>query len=509
MQQVTNIRGKKWTIGLDWEILPGEGSPRQEAKTVAMRNKTGYALFLSYGSNTAIGLAPRPKKEPSAAYALALANQKVLDDNNGDNYFSDWVVVEELGDEKYWMGVIKNGLPSPQYDAIFDITQIKEHFAQLMINDNFTVFSPSTEIQSFLEGQKTVDTRGLNELTSEVNTKFKYDKLLGIPTSVIYAFLTLLALALIAYAAYAFVQGRNLAEKKANLLKQQKAAEIAAQNQYEQEMKAYEEQKVKAKADAENGILIGLSGVPMNIISSWYNTISNHPLGTHGWNLKKIECYYDPKKAADNNIDPKQVFACDMLYDRTGLSTNRMFLQDYPNGKISGNSAVYSKLVPINAETLARPDYATLNTLPYAKDWGFDMVSQLQLLKIVDVDHEIKPSTDITYQTLPKPLTPKEKAEGKKPNAPETIPTGFAKGEVIVKSPNFEILRELSDNVDFKAVGVKKVMFNPTSSGIVWELYMDYYIKSDKGGMTGADSSALSNNAVPPTDTKLPNAPGQ
>ena len=89
MQQVTNIRGKKGTIGLDWEILPGEGSPRQEAKTVAMRNKTGYALFLSYGSNTAIGLAPRPKKEPSAAYALALANQKVLDDNHGDNYFSD------------------------------------------------------------------------------------------------------------------------------------------------------------------------------------------------------------------------------------------------------------------------------------------------------------------------------------------------------------------------------------------------------------------------------------
>ena len=38
--QTIDIKNKKWTVGLEWEILPGESSFKEEAKDVGlMREK--------------------------------------------------------------------------------------------------------------------------------------------------------------------------------------------------------------------------------------------------------------------------------------------------------------------------------------------------------------------------------------------------------------------------------------------------------------------------------------
>ena len=147
--QITQLRGKKWVIGLDWEILAGDLSIKQEAKDVAEKTNCNYGLLIEYENQYAIGLSQKSSKEPSAALNLALANQESRAQNGLDNY-PDWIVVEEAGEDKYWMGVIKNGLPAPQFDAVFDITTVKEKFAELIVNDTYKFFSRTGKGVMFL-----------------------------------------------------------------------------------------------------------------------------------------------------------------------------------------------------------------------------------------------------------------------------------------------------------------------------------------------------------------------
>lgn len=63
-------------------------------------------------------------------------------------------------------------------------------------------------------------------------------------------------------------------------------------------------------------------------------------MGTHGWDLKKVECYFTRDQQA-----PK--FACDYLFSKGGLASNRMLLQDYPTAKIVGNDAVVTEDISI------------------------------------------------------------------------------------------------------------------------------------------------------------------
>ena len=132
------------------------------------------------------------------------------------------------------------------------------------------------------------------------------------------------------------------------------------------------------------------------------------------------------------------------------------------------------------------------------------MISQLQLLKIVNIEHEIKPSSSITYVIPAKPLSPIEQQSGQKANIEEQKTIGYAKGQIILKNDNFELMKEVVDNVDFKGVSVRKATFEPRSLGeINWIIQLDYYVQEDStGGIAGSDSSSLSNSAIPSSNTK-------
>ena len=496
--QITEFKGKKWAIGLDWETLPGEAPIKQEAKEVATKTNCNFGVLLDYDGQYAIGLSAKMPKMPSAALYLSLANQEQRS-NSSDSEYADWIFVEDVGDDKYWMAVIKNGLPSPQYDAVYDLTTIKEKFGELIVNDTYKFYSPCGEIVTLFDGVKYVETKTLNELTEGVKTKRKFEKLRGIPNNVIYAGIGIVGIGVLLFGASMFLEGKNLKDKAKAFKQQQEQQERQAQEQYQSEMKNYNDTIKKNREDLNSNVLLGLSGTPSSIIKSWYENISDHETGNHGWDLKKIECYYNRQLSIIPGQPSENKFACDYQYKRSGLSTNRMLLQDYPDAKISGNDAVITKNIKINKESLVTPSLSILDSLPTVKNWGFDMISQLQLLKIVEIEHETKSSTDITFSSPPKPLTPQEKKEGKKSSSTETIPIGIAKGELIVSNKNnFELLNELADNVEFKAVGVRKATFTVKGLGEMnWEVVMDYYLKSEGAGLVGASSTGLNNSSVP------------
>jgi Pilin accessory protein (PilO) len=507
--QITQLKGKKWAIGLDWEILAGDLAIKLEAKDVAEKTNCNYGLLIDYDGQFALGLSPKASKEPSASLYLALANQETRASDGMDNY-PDWIVVEEVGDDKYWMGVVKNGLPAPQFDAVFDITTIKEKFGELIVNDTYKFFSPCGEIISLFDGLKYVEAKSLNDLTSSVKTKIKYNKLRGIPNTVIYTGVGIIVVAGLLMGGLSLMEGHSLKQKAMAIKQKQEVQRKMEQDRYEAETKDYNLQMARLQKEATEGVLLGLAGDPNKILGAWYNAVSSHELGTHGWGIGNIECYYNPKLPGALVPQTGEELACDYQFVRNGLTTNRMLVQDYPDAKISGNSALVTNVLKTDRASLTVPTPDILTTLPNAKNWGFDMISQLQLLKIVNIDYDLKASSDVTFQGLPKPLTPQQKAEGKTPVPGGPVSIGLSRGEIVIKSKNLELLKEVADNVDFKAVGVKKVAMKMGNLGeISWDLTLVYYVKSDAGGIVAANSVSLSNSSVPgKVDTNAPPTSG-
>lgn len=499
--QIIEIKNKKWTVGLEWEILPGDSSFKEEAKEIAEKTSSNFGVITEYEGQFSIGLSKKVNpKNPSANLYLALANQEKRTTETNANYYPDWIVVEEVGDDKYWMAIIKNGIPTPQSDATLDITTVKDRIIDLLVNDTFTIYSPCVEIKALFDSQKNIEEIGLNELTSEVHTKVKFLKLRGIPDSVIKSGVGLAVILCLLYGGYTFMEGRDLAEKQRIFVENQEAEQKAAENKYQQDIALWEKQKVQNEIDAKNKIKLAMRLNPSGIVSAWYDLVGGIDAGTHGWQLGKIECYVEDKTE-------RTEASCDILFNRTGLSTNRMFLQDYPDAILKGDQALVKKKVLIAEKDINTNSETLIAGLYTAKNWGFDMISQLQLLKIVNIEHEIKPSASITYSVPAKPLSPVEQKSGQKMHAEEQKSIGYAMGQIIIKNDNFELMKEVVDNVDFKGVSVRKATFEPRALGEVnWNLQLDYYVKEDNtGGIAGSDSSNLSNNAIPAQNGKVEN----
>lgn len=505
--QVLDIKGKKWMVGLEWEILPNDSTIKQEAKEVAEKTSSNFGIIVEYDSTYAIGLTKKQTKDPSAALYLALANQNMREGGGISNEYPDWVVLEEVGDDKYWMSVIKSGIPAPQFDAVLSITEIKDRITELLINDTYTVYTSAGEIIAIFDGIKHIENRSLNDLTSDVKTKLKFVKLLGIPNSVIYAGIAFVVLIAVGYGALQFVEGRNIKEKATILAQKQEKEKREKEQKYQNELALYNKTKKESEEKEMSNVVLGLSGNPSKILNAFYENIGKTEIGTHGWTLKTIECYFGVAPlaanalpilpsvlpvATTNNNSEAQKIACDYLYERTVLATTRMLLEDYPNAKLNGDKAVITKNVEIDPVYIAKADNSVLNSLKLAKDWGFDVQSQLQLLKVANINHEIKGSSEITFNNLGKPLTPGEIASGRQPNPSEVNKLGIGIGEIIIKGSTFDWVKELADNVDFSGAGLRKVKFDVRSMGeFNWEASFNYYIKTKDGGIGSSSSIGL------------------
>jgi hypothetical protein len=497
--QVVEIQNKKWMIDLEWELLPGDNSIKQEVKEIAEKTNLDFGILIEYDSIYAVGLVKKiAKKIPSASLFLALANHNYRGSNSILDY-PDWICVEAINDDKYWMSVIKSGLPAPQYDVLLSISDVKEKIMELISNNNtFTVFSKAPEIINLFDGIQHIENKGLNELTQDISTKIKFEKLRGIPDSVIYTGFGIIGLCVLGFGAYSFISGRTLKEKEAFLRQQQQQQAVQKQQQYEQAMQQYQKDSEMAKQKAIAQALNGLAGNPVNILQAWFNTIGNTNVGTNNWDLKTIQCYFD------NSNQPIK-FACDYLYNRTGLGTNRMLLQDFPNAVISGNQAIVTVPVAINENDLKSPSEDILQKLGNASNWDANLLSQLQLMKIVNINYKIDKSQEITYKLPAKPLSPKQQSAGMKPLSPQEEKLGIAYGDLDVMGKNFDLVKELAQNADFFGTGIKNLTVKFSSGGdMSWEVKFNYYINSSNGQIANSSSKGMSTNAVPNNKNQIP-----
>ena len=491
--QILEIRGKKWAVGVEWEILAGESTAKQEAKEIASKTAHNYGVIVDYDVMTSVGLVKKqPPKAPSAALYLALANQEHRTQVSTTETFLDWIVLEDIGDDKYWMAVIKSGIPAPQFDAIFDITTVKDKITELLINDTYQIYSKSTEVSSLFEGIKEINAFSLNELTEDVKTKNSFVKLRGIPNYVIFGSIATMVTIGILAIGVSFLEGRSLAEKRANLQEKLQEEEVKRQLLYESEVAIHNKAVESNRSVAYERTLNKIRGNPNIILNAWYNAVAEVGLGTHGWTLNTIECYYNIESGAVLNR-----FACDFLYKRTGLSTNRMLLEDFPHAQIKGDQAIVTFNVPIEQEALTYTVVNSLSDLRGVNDWNFNMVSQLQLLKIADIEHKIEPSSDITFEVPPTPVSPAQQQQGISIGVPQQVSLGVSTGNVLISGDSFELIREIADNVDFYGLALRRVTFEVKELGVInWEATFNYFVKNTGGSIGGSDSGKLSNVSV-------------
>jgi hypothetical protein len=507
--QVLKFNDKEWAVDLEWELLLDVGSSKgaitKEAKNVAKKTNNTYGVIVTdpNSNESAVGLSKKPTKRPSAAYCLAIANQEYNNEIVGvaDR---DWIVVEETLNEKFWICVIKDGIPSPETDKILDITEVKELIMNFLTNDTFHLYSTSADIKNIFEDIKFVESRHLNELTENLKIKTKFQKLRGIPNSVVYTGIGLVAL----FSAWLIIDNFYEEYSIQQRAKQAQAARLAEeqrqQAEYEAKLKIYHEEIERLKIQAKEGVLLGLSGIPSPVLNAWYEAVGAIDPGSNGWTLDGINCVSSP-------LSSEAKSSCTINFSRTGLTTNRMLLQDFPDAQILGDKATVTRNVLTDNTIFEKPSLSSLDNLPNSQNWGFNMISQLQLLKLVNIDFKINQSEDITIIPPLKPLSPQEVAEGKKAVQPAPESIGISRGTVVITNDNFALLKELAENVDFVATGVSKVDFKMGMMGSInWEVTLNYYIKNDTGVLPNSNSATLSNSALPdPNNANTQNAPQQ
>ena len=492
--QIVDFKGKKWVIGLDWEVLPGNKTIKAEIKDVAISEKKAYGVLITQGMSenqhsgqggkfVAIGLSNKPSKYPSAALSLALANDAETNSASEFDYKTDWIVIEELPNDRYWMVGISKNIPLPQTDVILDRTSLVEKINNLLQNDVFKIFSTSAEIREVYEGRKEIINKGINDLTADIHTKTKFKKLTGIPTNVMIAGAVAIAIT-VGYLGFQTYSESALAQKQREEVAARAAAEEEArQREYDEQMRQYKIAYEEAKNNAVSSVVNGLSGDPNKLLNAFYQVVGDFNFGSSGWKIERINCQFN--HALDKKAN------CVINFKRTGLTTNRMLLQDYPDAVINGDSASVSRAVIASSDTFKVPSLSILDQLPTAKTWGFDMISQLQLLKIVKVNHIVSSSSEIFFTPPAKPLNEQEKSGGLIQETPVPVSIGIASGSIELNSDNFIILREVADNIDFKSVGVTNVDFFMENNKLSWKVLMNYYVKNGDGVIGASDSRSL------------------
>lgn len=155
MQEI-KIDGKTLTIGLEWDALKRETSQSKEIKELVKNNpgvKHGI-LLKSTEDEIVIGMIPAGEKikSPSGAAYLAAANKKENAINKkNDEPLKDWIVVEMVENDKFWLCVIKNGIPLPGFDFLDDWDGIYSRIVELLETSDFDLYVSETNFNTVFD----------------------------------------------------------------------------------------------------------------------------------------------------------------------------------------------------------------------------------------------------------------------------------------------------------------------------------------------------------------------
>lgn len=460
------IRVGPYTVLAHVEWVASQAETQKEAIEEALSQETGkkYGIVIEGLETFAVGLTEKAEKATVGAAWLA-DSQK----NDGD-----FILIEPLDGDEYWMCAIKNGTPFYGSDLVGKFKTIEQEAKMLLQTGGFRLITSDDKFGQSLGALATQYTAAGFEATVKGKGSFKVKNLKSANLIIVGGVVAVVVAALgwFAWGEYTSYVEQQAAQAKQKALKAQKAQQ---ESKTSEELKAIfnatKEKMIKEKLDGIQYALSSQGGV--NATANWVKVITGLKVDTSDWRYTDAVC------------DAK---GCSVLLTPVGGATNRDLFKMFPSASLfKKNSQEQSAELKFPVQWA--PSQMTIAQLKNKTLFEVDGISELQALRGSGFTSTWTPLVPVTVSVpYPKPpIDPKAKpgAPGSvqtvKPKPNEIIPIGVAKGTFKVEGKHLWSAEGVSRQLTSSEIVFEKlvVSFDKGSNGALktWTLEGSYYAK--------------------------------
>lgn len=481
--KVITVDGIAIVAGLDWEQFQADqGESKARRKVLSHRKGVHYGTQVENGILRALGLVQpvhkKMPKEPSGAALLALANQ-AYQDRRADRAEpgsqsaeeTNWIVVENLGQDQYWVAVVYDGLPLPGSDAITSRSEAIE-IVELMLDTSsaYMVHSPDLDIRNEMSVKAQVTEKGFKSLVQGENiksSKAALRQVAGLSSKVVLTVILLLV-ALTLGLGY-----QQLAKKRAAAAAAAEAANRRAQEERlgAQTRAEYAEQVraaiLKALAEGKRAVEQRLGGPPPGVlVRQWSRVVTGLPFNWAGWGFSGIECIWEGAASS-----------CQIHLVRGPYGINRLLAEVRPDAVVHGDRADYSVRLPEAPNRPARWDRIQSTTA-----FSVGLISDLQLLNGTGVTYTNEDSKEI-QQAVKLPPPPKSLFKGTEPPIKvDPVKMGVAAGKMTFSGDGLWQLEGVARLSTHPALSLMSLRFTQVGegrgNGWTWSAEFQYLVRT-------------------------------
>lgn len=475
-KKIVKINGMPVVVGLEWEPLDSEVSERKAIRDIMSKNKGVKSGVLVRSADIAVlGLLPKEDKKtsaPSAAALVAYANQDVVNTATGQSSSiedNQWIVVERLGEDQYWIVEVKDGVPLPGSDTVGSLERIRTYLSDdMMDGTSFKVFTTDEDVQNLVSASATIVPKSFADVVAGVKpSRAGLKTMSGVDPTIVIVIIAFLVIV----GGY-FAWDSYQTKRKAEIAQATAAANASQQAQKLKAEKAGYEQAVRQAilTALEKGVAQVNTALetptPASVLESWVEMAETRPMTHSGWNMTRMECAMEtPEKPA-----------CTVYLERGPYGINRVLLEDYPDVQFDGDGASY---------VLRGPDLgkrtADWKPLPNANALMIGLMSDLQFIKNSGISYSQAASKEIVQAISMPPAPPsiaKLAGAEEKAVAPPPVQLGVAQGQLGLSGTGLWQIRGLSRLLDRNGLAATtlQITFSGQDSG--WRLENEYFLRS-------------------------------
>lgn len=318
-------------VGLDW--MASQASTTKEAIEEALLQEPNkkYGLVLEGTDSFSIGMTDSSEKAIVGAAWLA-DSQK----NDGD-----FVLIEKIEENEYWLCAIKNGIPFYGSDILGNLSSIEEEAKTFLQSGGFRLITMDEHLSSMLSPYATSYSASGFEQSIKGKGNFKVkslklDKKIMIVSSVIFG--TLMA-GFLGFSYYDDMSQKELAEINANALKiKQDAEQLKNSQALKDEFNANKERLTK---EALNKIQEEYNKKSNSISAIYSNFFNGLSLNMNGWKYKTGLC---------------ELSDCTITLQPKDGASNKGLIALIPKAQIVENGAILTEHVevPLNPVSISQ-----------------------------------------------------------------------------------------------------------------------------------------------------------
>lgn len=473
--KIVKLKDTSVVIGLEWELLEG-ASERRAQRDILKKNPGVKAGVLVRSADIAvIGLmAPGQKKPsvPSGAALLALANQDAQARVTGQSSSiedNQWIVIERLGEDEFWVVDIKDGVPLPGADFVGSYDKVRTYLDDMLEGAGFKVFTSDPAIQELVDQKAMVVPSGAAEIIAELEkpARGNLKTVSGVDPVIILVIVGFLAIVggFFAWDYFKKMSQQRAAQQQAAARASEDARRLAA------EKAGYVESIEKAVLEAlDQGVNTVNASLqtpsPGQVVDAWLGMVEALPMDHSGWTLERADCALEtPEKPL-----------CTVNLKRSAEGINRILLEDFPEAIISGDTATYVVRGPD-----LKPRTSDWHQVSSAHGMLVGLVSDLQFVRTVGLSYNQSESKDITQAVaMPTPPATVFKPGDTQQNTPPgPVNTGMAKGQLGLSGAGLWQVRGLAPLFERGSISALTLTVTLGGAGThAWQLQTDYFVRS-------------------------------